>query len=71
MQAYNLTHLEETEVGLTQGIERVVWVDDFAVDRTAGLALEQRFTVYTHLFYNFVPDGHWTFIADGAHPLPP
>jgi hypothetical protein len=71
VQMSNGTRMNETSVGSGQGIERVVWVDDFLVDTTLGLAFNQQFRVYTHLFYNFEPDEGWLFIRDGAHPLPP
>ncbi len=71
LQSFNATVLNETAVGSGQGLERVVWVDDFLVDTTLGLAVNQQFTVYTHLFYNFAPDAGWLFIRDGPHPLPP
>lgn len=61
--------LGETEVGAGNGIERVVWVDDFAVDTTAGVAVNQAFDVYTALFYNIVPDPEWRFVDDGPYPV--
>ncbi|MEA3137218.1 MAG: Carboxypeptidase regulatory-like domain, partial [Thermoplasmata archaeon] len=36
-----------------------------------GMALEQRVTIYTHIFYGHVPPPGWTFSADGAPPDPP
>lgn len=35
-----------------------------------GVTLQQSFTVYTNVFYRFVPDETWLFIEDGAHPIP-
>jgi hypothetical protein len=37
----------------------------------AGMALQQRVTVYTHIFYGHLPPTDWTFSADGAPPDPP
>ena len=36
-----------------------------------GAALQQRFTVVTHVFYGFVPPEGWQFGRDGLPPLPP
>jgi hypothetical protein len=36
-----------------------------------GMALQQRVTVYTHIFYGTLPPTGWTFAADGAPPDPP
>src|SRR6185369_15981537 len=54
VQRYNGTILQSTGVGAGKGIARVVYVASY-VDQAnaAGLALNQDFTVYTHLFYNF------------------
>lgn len=71
MQVAGADVLNGTAVGSGMGLERVVWVDDFAVDTTLGLALNQQFTVYTHLFHNFAPPEGWTFLADGSPPVPP
>lgn len=35
-----------------------------------GAALQQRFTVVTHVFYGFVPPEGWLFSRDGLPPLP-
>lgn len=35
-----------------------------------GATLDQSFTHYTNVFYAFLPNAGWTFINDGAHPLP-
>lgn len=37
----------------------------------ASLMVNQQADLYLHLFYNFVPDEGWTFIADGEYPVPP
>lgn len=62
--------LNETKVGAGKGIESVVWVDGYGDHLGPGLALNQRFTVYTHLFYNFDPDPAWRFATDGPYPVP-
>ena len=36
-----------------------------------GMALQQRVTVYTHIFYGHLPPRDWRFSADGAPPDPP
>lgn len=70
VQSFNHTRLNETKVGEGRGIERVVWVA-YAVDGALGLAFQQQFTVYTHIFHNFVPDEGWIFVRDGAPDVPP
>ena len=67
----NETKVEETGIGNTRGIERVVWVASWTDEApTAGIAIDQPFIIFTHLFFNFQPDDGWTFLADGNHPLP-
>lgn len=61
--------LQSNGIGNTRGLERVTWVDHWLAEGTAGLAIDQGFTVYTHLTYNFVPSAGWTFLVDGA-PAP-
>lgn len=70
LQAFDADVLNDTGVGTGYGIERVVWVDEAFGDMTVGLSLEQRFTVYTHMFHNFTPREGWRFTVDGEHPLP-
>lgn len=36
-----------------------------------GVVLEQRFQVYNHLFYGYLPPDGWMFITDGPPPPPP
>ena len=36
----------------------------------AGVILDQKFEWFVIQFFNFTPDEGWTFIADGAHPVP-
>ena len=36
-----------------------------------GMALEQRVTVYTHIFYGYLPPADWRFSAAGSPPDPP
>ena len=37
----------------------------------AGMAIEQKFTIFTTLFYGYAPPADWSFVADGYVPLPP
>lgn len=37
---------------------------------TAGAVLEQSFTIYTHVFYGYLPPEGWTFGEDGDPPAP-
>lgn len=70
LQVAAVERLNETGVGAESGLERVVWVAGYGDAAAPGLALSQRFSVYTHLFYNFAPDAAWRFSVDGA-PVPP
>lgn len=70
VQSFNRTELNATQVGEGRGIERVVWVA-YAVDGALGLAFQQQFTVFTHVFHNFVPDEGWVFVNDGPPRVPP
>lgn len=64
--------IEETGIGNTRGLERVVWVASWTDEApTAGIAIDQDFVVYTHLFHNFLPVEGWMFVNDGAPPEPP
>lgn len=36
-----------------------------------GLQLDQEFTVYTHVFYNYLPPEDWRFLSDPSVPQPP
>ncbi len=36
-----------------------------------GVTLEQSFTIYTHVFYGYLPPEGWTFIESGSPPAPP
>lgn len=40
-------------------------------DVPASTMMNQKAPLYLHSFYNFVPDANWTFIANGAYPVPP
>lgn len=62
--------LNATAVGTDFGLERVVWVAGYGHAAAPGVALSQRFNVYTHLFHNFAPDAAWRFSVDGS-PVPP
>jgi hypothetical protein len=70
VQSFNRTELNATHVGEGRGVERVVWVA-YAVDGALGLAFQQQFTVFTHVFHNFVPDEGWVFVRDGSPRVPP
>jgi hypothetical protein len=70
VQSFDRASLNATAVGQGRGIERVVWVA-YAIDGALGMAFEQQFTVYSHLFHNFVPPMDWTFVRDGSPAVPP
>lgn len=70
LQRYNGTNLAKQQVGSGMGIERVVYVASYLPSNTFGFALNQDFTVYTHLFYNFEPKPDWTFGHDGEPVVP-
>jgi hypothetical protein len=33
--------------------------------------MQQRFTVFTHVFYGYIPPAGWRFTDEGVVPLPP
>ncbi|HUR61917.1 MAG TPA: carboxypeptidase-like regulatory domain-containing protein [Candidatus Thermoplasmatota archaeon] len=70
LQSYNATQLKAAGVGEAPGIERVVYVASYFPANAAGFALNQDFTVFTHLFYNFAPPEGWTFGKDGEPVVP-
>ncbi len=57
--------IEETGIGNTRGLERLVWVDHW-VPGVAGLAVDQEFAVFTHQFFSMQPEAGWTFGSQGA-----
>ena len=71
LQQVDGARLDETGVGRERGLERLVWVAGYGDELAPGLAYSQQVDVYTHLFYNLVPDPAWRFVTDGAYPLPP
>ena len=71
LQQVDGARLDETGVGRDVGIERLVWVAGYADRLAPGVAYSQQVDVYTHLFYNLVPDPAWRFVTDGAYPVPP
>jgi hypothetical protein len=38
--------------------------------RGVGVAVSQRFTIYTHMFYGYLPPDTWRFTTDGDPPPP-
>ena len=69
----NATALAAGNVGADIGIDLAVFAGqgEVAAGRGFGAALNQRFTVFTHVFYGFEPPEDWTFIEDGAPTVPP
>ena len=67
------SEMEALEI-LESGVE--IRVFPAGVDGTAvigfgfGAVVDQQVEWFTNEFYNFSPDEGWTFIEDGAHPLP-
>jgi hypothetical protein len=70
LQQADAARLNETGVGTSKGIERLVWVDGYGTHQGPGFALNQKFDLFTTLFYNFVPDPDWRFVDDGPYPVP-
>lgn len=79
---YNSTGLDPTvdgafdSVGLINPLAEdcIRWVTLFNACMGAGgigVVLEQRVTIYTHLFYGHQPPSDWRFSAAGAPPDPP
>jgi hypothetical protein len=48
---------------------QLVMYADYLVQGTVGIAFEQPFQAFTHVFYNWVPENGWVFSADGE-PTP-
>jgi hypothetical protein len=44
--------------------------EPMAGDSGAGASLQQRFTLFTHMFYGYLPPAGWSFTADGEAPPP-
>ncbi|MHB1261962.1 MAG: carboxypeptidase-like regulatory domain-containing protein [Thermoplasmatota archaeon] len=79
---YNSTGLDPAvdgafgTVGLRNplGEDCLEWVVLFAACMGAGgigIVLEQRVTVYTHVFYGHLPPAGWRFSSEGNPPAPP
>lgn len=66
--------LDEHDVGSDDGKQLVVAVSASGPEpettNGSGVALNQQFTVYATFFYNLDPDPAWTFVGNGAYPVP-
>lgn len=66
--------LDEHGVGSDDGKQLVVAVSASGPEpettNGSGVALNQEFTVYATFFYNLEPDPSWSFVANGAYPVP-
>lgn len=65
----------EDDVYDTAGIDCVEWNGVLGLTGCirfggVGLAVDQRFSVFTNIFYGFEPEPGWSFIDDGAHAPP-
>lgn len=45
--------------------------EELAPGAGAGLALQQPFRLFTHMFYGYAPPDGWRFSTEGTVPLPP
>jgi hypothetical protein len=68
--------LEDYEIGPRCGVYYSVFAGDASGDPSGlGLALgatiEQRFTIYIHAFYGYLPPADWRFSDDSIVPPPP
>jgi hypothetical protein len=79
----NATELQAAEIGTTNHLVPEVLAGPNEATQTClpdqpavrpcggyGVAVEQRFSLFTHLFYNFLPPAGWRFSVDGT-PSPP
>lgn len=65
IDAYTPDEVEEP----AKGVSYTLFVEDSSLV-PVGFTTEQRLTLYTFGFHQFVPDEGWSFEADGAHPVP-
>lgn len=76
MLSANATLFEENEVGMGQPLRTVIFTGHHPATEPptggfgVGVQLQQSFTMYLHVFYNFVPPEGWRFTVDGD-PVPP
>jgi hypothetical protein len=75
--AANHTLFEENDVGTEEPLRTVIFTGhNPATEPPGGVAwgvgvqLQQKFTLYLHVFYNFVPNEGWRFTVDGDPKLP-
>ena len=67
----NATVIAEADFGEEKNLLVRVFAAEFSESQeTAGVTFDQRFTHFTSVFYGFQPDEGWSFVEDGAHPLP-
>jgi hypothetical protein len=78
----NQTLFEENEVGTEQPLRTVIFTGHNPSTEPpcvpepggcfwgVGLQLQQRFTMYVHIFYNFLPPDGWLFTVDGDPSIP-
>lgn len=77
----NQTLFEENEVGAGQPLRTVIFTGHNPTTEPpcappapctwgVGLQLSQRFTMYVHIFYNFMPPEGWRFTVDGDPVVP-
>jgi hypothetical protein len=56
--------------GVKLDIAVFVGEQPMAADRGVGVAAQQRFTLFTHMFYGYAPPDAWRFSVDGEAPPP-
>lgn len=75
--AANYTLFEKNDVGVSEPLRTVIFTGHNPATEPpggilwgVGVQLQQKFTLYLHVFYNFVPPEGWRFTVDGD-PVPP
>ena len=77
----NQTLLEENEVGTEQPLRTIIFtahngateppcLPEVGCAWGVGVQLNQKFTVYIHVFHNMLPPEGWLFTVDGDPPVP-
>ncbi|MFA5944221.1 MAG: carboxypeptidase-like regulatory domain-containing protein [Candidatus Thermoplasmatota archaeon] len=64
------TVLDKYEIGPTCGVYYSVFSGD-TQGTPLGVTVEQRFTMYVHAFYGYLPPADWRFTTDETVPQPP
>jgi hypothetical protein len=68
--SYNESMIEDLRWYIPEAFQLRVMPGNLLLDTSGSLIVDQRFEVFTHAFYNFVPAEGWQFGFDGEHEVP-